>query len=71
MEKKLLVSLIIFILICIAIWLQINFINIFTFFGVSANLAIVIIVRNWFDMWKNTRNISWWSIWIFVRFIVW
>ena len=43
MEKKLLVSLIMFILICIAIWFQVNFINVFTFFGVSANLAIVII----------------------------
>ena len=43
MEKKLLVSVIMFILICIAIWFQINFINVFTFFGVSANLAIVII----------------------------
>ena len=43
MEKKLVVSLIMFILICIAIWFQVNFINVFTFFGVSANLAIVII----------------------------
>ena len=43
MEKKLLVSLIMFILICIAIWFQVNFINVFTFFGVSANVAIVII----------------------------
>lgn len=44
MEKKLLVSLIVFILICVAIWFQINFINIFTFFGISANLGIIIIV---------------------------
>lgn len=44
MEKKLLVSLIVFVLICMAIWFQINFINIFTFFGVAANLAIVIVV---------------------------
>ena len=43
MEKKLLVSVIMFILICIAIWFQVNFINVFTFFGVSANVAIVII----------------------------
>lgn len=44
MEKKLLVSLIVFILICIAIWFQINFINVFTFFGTAANLGIVIVV---------------------------
>lgn len=44
MEKKLLVSLIVFILICTAIWLQINFINVFTFFGTAANLGIILIV---------------------------
>ena len=43
MEKKLLVSLIIFILICIALWFQVNFLNIFTFFDTPANLAIVFI----------------------------
>ena len=43
MEKKLLVSLIVFILICVAIWFQINFLNIFTFFDTAANLAIVFI----------------------------
>ena len=44
MEKKLLVSLIVFMLICIALWFQINFINIFTFFGATANLGIIIVV---------------------------
>lgn len=43
MEKKLLVSLIVFILICVAIWFQVNFLNIFTFFDTAANLAIVFI----------------------------
>ena len=43
MEKKLLVSLIVFILICVAIWFQVNFLNIFTFFDTAANLAIVLI----------------------------
>lgn len=43
MEKKLLVSLIVFMLICIAIWFQVNFLNIFTFFDTAANLAIVFI----------------------------
>lgn len=43
MEKKLLVSLIVFMLICVAIWFQINFLNIFTFFDAAANLAIVFI----------------------------
>ncbi len=43
MDKKLLVSLIVFILICIAIWFQVNFLNIFTFFNTPANLAIVFI----------------------------
>lgn len=43
MDKKLLVSLIVFILICIAIWFQINVLNIFTFFSTPANLAIVFI----------------------------
>ena len=43
MEKKLLVSLIVFMLICVAIWFQINFLNIFTLFNTSANLAIVFI----------------------------
>ena len=44
MEKKLLVSLIVFMLICIALWFQINFINIFAFFGATANLGIIIVV---------------------------
>lgn len=43
MEKKLLVSLIVFMLICIALWFQVNFLNIFTFFDTAANLAIVFI----------------------------
>ena len=43
MEKKLLVSLIVFLLICVAIWFQVNFLNIFTFFDTAANLAIVFI----------------------------